>query len=62
MYKTVKQSIDELPERITSIRLHKANGAWIGIFSRDDAIKKYGDLKYSSGYSESFTEISIWIY
>lgn len=66
MYKieqqTLKQVIDELEDRYTSIRLYKENGVWIGTFSRDDAIKQYGDLKYWCGYSESCTEISIWIY
>ena len=58
---TVKQAIDELPERITTIRLYNYQGVWLGTFDRSDVIEKYGHYIYTAGYSDGFTEISIWI-
>ena len=58
---TVQQAIDELPERITKIRVYNDRGMRLGIFSRSDAIEKYGHYIYTAGYSDGFTEISIWI-
>ena len=60
--KTLKEAIEELPERITKVRLYTIRGMWLGNYSREDAIQKYCDMTYSSGYSESFTEVSLWIY
>lgn len=61
MYKTVKQAIDEMPERITTIRILNYQGVLLGMFGRNDAIEKYGHYSYSAGYSEGFTEVSMWI-
>lgn len=61
VYKTVKQAIDEMPERITTIRILNYQGTWLGTFSRNDAIDKYGYYSYSAGYSEGFNEVSMWI-
>lgn len=60
--KTLKAAIEEMPERITKVRLYTIRGTWLGNYNRDDAIQKYGDKTYSNGYSESFTEVSLWIY
>ena len=59
--KTLKQAIDELPERITTIRLLNYKGMWLGTFDRNDVIEKYGHYIYTAGYSDGFTEISICI-
>ncbi len=59
--KTVKQSIEELPERIETVRLVRTTGEFIERCSVAEAIQKYGDWMYSSGYSESHTEVSLWI-
>ena len=59
--KTVKESIEELPERIKTVRLIRTTGEFIERCGVDEAIQKYGDWTYSSGYSEGHTEVSIWI-
>jgi hypothetical protein len=59
--KTVKQSIEELPERIKTVRLIHTTGDFIERCSVEEAIRKYGDWIYSSGYSEGFSEVSLWI-
>lgn len=58
---TVKQSIEELPERIKTVRLIRTTGEFIERCSVEKAIQKYGDWIYSSGYSEGHTEVSLWI-
>ena len=60
--KTLRVAIEELPDRITKVRLYTIRGVWVGNYSREDAIQKYGDMIYSTGYSESFTTVSLWIY
>ena len=58
---TLKEAIEELPKRITNVRLYDTQGVYLGNYSTDEAVQKYGDWHYHSGYSESFTEISLWI-
>ena len=59
--KTVKQSIEELPERIKTVRLISTTGEFIERCDVTEAVQKYGHWTYSSGYSESHTEVSLWI-
>lgn len=59
--KILKEAIEELPERITTVRLIRTTGEFIERCSTEKAIRKYGDWIYSSGYSESHTEVSLWI-
>ena len=59
--KTVKESMEELPERIKTVRLIRTTGEFIGRCSVEEAVQKYGDWIYSSGYSEGFSEVSLWI-
>lgn len=59
--KTLKESLDELPSRITTVRLIHTTGEFIERCNVREAIQKYGDWIYSSGYSESFSEVSLWI-
>jgi hypothetical protein len=59
--KTLKESLDELPERIETVRLIRTTGEFIERCSTEEAIQKYGDWMYSSGYSESHSEVSMWI-
>ena len=61
LHKTVKQVIEEMPERITTIRVLNYQGMWLGTFDRNEVIEKYGHYSYSAGYSDGFTEIAIWI-
>ena len=58
---TLKESLDELPDRITTVRLIRTTGEFIERCSVEEAVQKYGDWTYSSGYSESFSEVSLWI-
>jgi hypothetical protein len=60
--KTVKESIEELLERIKTVRLFRITGDFIEKCSVEEAIQKYGSMLYSSGYSESHHEVSLWIY
>lgn len=59
--KTLKESIEELPERIKTVRLIHTTGEFIEKCSTEEAAQKYGDWIYSSGYSEGFSEVSLWI-
>lgn len=59
--KTLKESLDELPERIKTVRLIRTTGDFIERCSVEEAAQKYGNWEYSSGYSESFSEVSLWI-
>ena len=59
--KTVKESIKELPERIKTVRIIRVTGDFIERCSTEEAVQKYGDWSYSCGYSESYTEVSLWI-
>ena len=58
---TLREAIEELPKRITKVRLFTTQGVWLGNYSTEEAIQKYGARRYNSGYSESFDTISIWI-
>ena len=58
---TLKESLDELPDRITTVRLIRTTGDFIERCSVEEAKQKYGDWVYSGGYSESFSEVSLWI-
>ena len=62
MSETVRQVIDELPERITTIRVFNYQGMCLGTFNRDDVVEKYGHYGYISWYSDGFTKGSMWIY
>ena len=58
--KTLKESIEET-SRITKVRLYRTTGEWLGNYDAKEAVQKYGDWIYSSGYSESHNEVSLWI-
>ena len=48
-------------KRIEILRLNSTMGQFIERLPIDEAIQKYGNCIYSCGYSESFTEVSVWI-
>ena len=58
---TVKESLDKLPDRIKTVRLIRTTGDFIEKCGVEEAAQKYGDWEYSCGYSESHTEVSLWI-
>ena len=62
MSETVKQAIEDLPERITTIKVFNFQGMYLGTFHRSDVVEKYGHYGYSSWYSDGFTKGSMWIY
>ena len=45
-----------------AIHLVKSSGEIIGDFSREEALKQYGNWYYSSGYTEGQGKVSIWIF
>ena len=58
---TLKESLEELPDRIATVRLIRTTGEFIERCSVEEASRKYGNWIYSSGYSESYSEVSLWI-
>jgi hypothetical protein len=52
--------LEETPQ-ITKVRLYRTTGEWLGNYEVEEAIQKYGDWLYSSAYSESCNEVSVWI-
>lgn len=59
--KTLKEALDELPDRIKTVRLIRTTGEFIEKCNVEEASHKYGDWIYNSGYSESYSEVSLWI-
>ena len=59
--KTLRAAIEELPNRITRVRLYNTQGVYLGTYDTDKAVQQYGGRLYHSGYAESFTEVSLWI-
>lgn len=57
---TLKESLEELPQ-ITKVRLYRTTGDWLGNYDIKEAVQEYGNWVCSSGYSESYNEISVWI-
>lgn len=47
--------------RTKTLRLIRSNGGFIARLPIKEALEKYGDWIYCNGYSESFTEVSVWI-
>ena len=47
--------------RTKTLRLIHSTGEFIERLPIEEAFKKYGDWAYRSAYSESFTEVSVWI-
>jgi hypothetical protein len=47
--------------RTQTLRLYHITGERIARLPIEEAIEKYGDWEYCNGYSESFTEVSVWI-
>lgn len=55
------REVFESNKRTQILRLNSTMGQFIERLPIDEAIQKYGNCIYSCGYSESFTEISVWI-
>ena len=47
--------------RTKTLRLITSRGDFIARLPIEEALEQYGDWIYCNGYSESFTEISVWI-
>ena len=47
--------------RTKTLRLITSRGNFIARLSIEEALEQYGDWIYCNAYSESFTEISVWI-
>ena len=57
---TLKQAF-EGNTRTKTLRLIQITGEFIARLPIEEAMAQYGDWIYSSAYSESFTEVSVWI-
>ena len=47
--------------RTETLRLYHSTGERIARLPIEEALEQYGDWTYRNGYSESFTEVSVWI-
>lgn len=54
-----EQFIDDT--RTKTLRLYHTTGERIAILSIEEALTQYGDWLYWNAYSDSFTEVSVWI-
>ena len=59
---TLIKEIENVPDRIRTIKLYRITGEWLATLSPKEVIEQYGSWDYSCGYSDSFVTISIWIY
>lgn len=59
---TLIKEIENVSDRIRTIKLYRITGEWLATLSPKEAIEQYGSWDYSCGYSDSFDAISIWIY
>lgn len=57
---TLRQSF-EGNTRTKTLRLIRSSGEFIARLPIEEALAQYGDWLYCNGYSESFTEVSVWI-
>ena len=57
---TLKESLEN--DRVQIVHLIWINGQFIGNFTKEEAIRQFGDRKYSGGYSEGHGKVDIWIY
>lgn len=48
--------------RTKTLRMFQVTGERIARLPIEEALEQYGDWMYSNGYSESFTETSVWIF
>lgn len=44
-----------------TLRLIRSTGEFIARLPIEEALKRYGNWIYRNAYSESFTEVSVWI-
>ena len=47
--------------RTKTLRLITSMGEFLERLPIEEALEQYGDWIYYNGYSESFTEVSVWI-
>lgn len=47
--------------RTKTLRLYNTSGERIARLPIEEALEQYGDWDYGNAYSESFTEVSVWI-
>ena len=58
---TLKEALEELPSRITIVRLIRITGELIDSCGVMKAVQKYGDMICVNGYSESHNKVSLWV-
>lgn len=47
--------------RTKTLRLIRSTGEFIARLPIEEALRQYGNWTYRCAYSESFTEVSVWI-
>lgn len=60
-FQTLEQWCSDLSPRIKTLYLHEITGQIIGKLSVDDAIAEYGDHEVTNSYTDSASQISVWI-
>ena len=58
---TLREFFDD-DTRTKTLRLYQVTGERIARLPIEEALEQYGDWTYCNGYSESFTEVSVWIF
>ena len=57
---TLREFFDD-DTRTETLRLFQVTGERIARLPIEEALEQYGDWIYCNGYSESFTEVSVWL-
>lgn len=58
--KTLREAFED-NTRIKTLRLIRSTGEYIAKLPIEEAMEQYGDWTYCNAYSESHTEITVWI-
>ena len=59
---TLREAFKDNTRTKTLRLIEKFSGRFIARLPIEEALEQYGDWIYCNGYSESFTELSVWIF
>ena len=57
---TLRESFQD-DVRTETLRLYRTTGDFVARLPIDEALERYGEWIYTGAYSESCTEVSVWI-
>lgn len=60
--KTLREAFKDNTRTKTLRLIRSFTGEFIARLPIEEALEQYGNWTYSNGYSESFTELSVWIF